>query len=121
MWEIIFYISPTGRCPMKEFLDGLHLIKELPYVRHKIDLLAEHGYKLDRPHAAYLEQGIYELRPNVNKRQIRCLYFFFHRDKIIFSHGFIKKGNTKLGDAVDPKEINRAVENRKEYIRKNEK
>ena len=86
MWEIIFYISPTGRCPMKEFLDGL-----------------------------------YELRPNVNKRQIRCLYFFFHRDKIIFSHGFIKKGNTKLGDAVDPKEINRAVENRKEYIRKNEK
>lgn len=121
MWEILFYETPTGRCPIQEFLDGLNKETELPFVQYKIDLLEEHGYKLKRPHSAPLEQGIYELRTDANKRQIRCLYFFFDKNKIIFTHGFIKKGNAKHGDKVDPKEIERAANARTDYQNRNPK
>lgn len=120
MWEIEYYESSTGRCPVKEFLDDLDEVKELPFVKYKISLLEEHGYLLKRPHATPLDKGIYELRTYANKRQIRILYFFILKEKIIFTHGIIKKGNTKFGNAIDPKEIKRAVNYREDYIRKNE-
>jgi phage-related protein len=104
---------------MQEFLDGLHPSQELPFVKYKIDLLEEHGYRLGRPHAAPLGQNIYELRTYANKRQIRCLYFFHARDRVVLSHGLVKKGNSRFGDKVDPKEINRAAENRSDYTRRN--
>jgi phage-related protein len=120
MWEIVLYEDANGRCPAKEFLDGLHIETERPFVDYKIGLLEEHGYNLKRPHAAPLEKKIYELRVDANKKQFRCLYFFFDKNKIIFSHGFVKKGNTKFGDKVNPKEIKRAVKARTDYESRNE-
>lgn len=86
-----------------------------------MDLLEEHGHKLKRPHAAPLEKKIYELRIDANKKQFRCLYFFFDGNKIVFSHGIIKKGNKKHGDKVDPKEIDRAVNYRADYFERKAK
>lgn len=36
---------------------------------------------------------IYELRVRGQEGHIRILYFFYHKDEIIFTHGFVKKTN----------------------------
>ena len=60
MWEIEFYESASGECPTKEFLESLHKKDELPFVIREIDLLKEFGNQLRRPHADFLEDGIYD-------------------------------------------------------------
>jgi hypothetical protein len=64
-------------------LDDLSEKDELPFVLRKIDLLEEHGYRLKRPHADYLWDDIYELRTKTRGENIRILYFFFLREKIV--------------------------------------
>lgn len=98
MWEVDFYESADGVCPTKEFLDGLHKKDELPYVLRMIDLLREFGHTLRRPHADILEDGIYELRIPVKRKQFRLLYFYFFRDAIIISHGLRKEAKVKTAD-----------------------
>jgi phage-related protein len=116
MWVIEYYEAADGTCPTKEFLNSLHKEKELPYVIDKIDLLAELGYKLQRPHADILEDGIYELRVRLQHRQFRILYFYFFQDKIIFSHG-LKKNDKKVRTA----EIEKAKRHKLDYFSKHER
>ena len=52
-------------------------LQELPYVVREIDLLAEFGYMLRRPHCDLLEDDIYELRIPIKNLQYRILYFYF--------------------------------------------
>lgn len=115
MWEIEFYESPNGECPTQEFLRSLHKKDELPYVMRKIDLLAEFGYQLHRPHADYLKDGIYELRIPVKNKQFRLLYFYFYQDKIIISHGVQKEAKVKASD------IEKAKKNRADYHSRHER
>lgn len=114
MWEIEFYERSNGRCPVKEFLDELSPKTQLPYVLRAIDLLAEYGYRLDRPHASYLRDDIYELRVSTRSGNIRVLYFFFLRQKIVLTHGFLKKTGK-----VRNFEIERAVRYRKDFFERN--
>jgi len=115
MWEIEYYESPNGDCPTQEFLDGLDEKKELPRAMRQIDLLAEHGHMLRRPHADHLEDRIFELRIIVRHMQYRILYFFFYQDKIILSHGLQKE------DKVPQAEINRAKKHRLDYQSRNKR
>jgi phage-related protein len=100
MWEIEFFTLPSGRCPVNDFFDTLDKKKDIPYIMHEIDLLEELGYELRRPHAAPLKDKIYELRPQTETGNYRFFYFFFDKNKIIFTHGFKKKkgpvGNHQL-------------------------
>ena len=68
----------------------------------RIELLAEHGHWLRRPHAENLGDGIWELRAKVQKINYRMLYFFSGQT-IILSHGIVKQQA-----AVPPIEIQRA-------------
>jgi phage-related protein len=103
MWDVEFFETDNGRCPVQEFLDGLSPIKDLPYIEHEIKLLEEHGYKLDMPHCGFLGNDIYELRIKTINGQLRLLYFFFYNKRIVITHGFKKKSIK-----VPPKEIKRA-------------
>ena len=114
MWEIEYYEKPNGRCPVQDFLDDLSVKDELPFVLRKIDLLGEHGYRWKRPHADYLRDDIFELRTKTRSGNIRILYFFFLRDKIVLTHGFKKKAG-KVPDT----EIDKAMEYRKDYYQRN--
>lgn len=108
-WKIEFYKkSSNNRCPVIEFLDELSRCskQDLVFVKKAIQRLSEYGNKLDRPHVAPLRDGIYELRP----KHYRLFYFFFDGDKIVITHGYPKKSN-----AVDPNEIDKAIEYRKDY------
>ena len=115
MWEIEFYESPTKECPTEEFLRSLHKKDELPYVMREIDLLKEFGNKLHRPHADYLENGIYELRIRVQNKQFRLLYFYFFQEKIIISHGIRKEAKVKNS------EIKKAISHKNDYLSRHER
>jgi phage-related protein len=52
-----------------------------------------------------------ELRKRTHQGNVRLLYFFFDGEKIIISHGFKKKSN-----AVPAREIDKAVDFRKDYF-----
>jgi phage-related protein len=116
MWIIEYYETPAGACPTREFLDQLNKKTELPYAEREVDLLAEYGYKLDRPHAAPLRDKIYELRIRPQHKQYRLLYFFFFQEKIIISHGIYKQGKK-----VDPVEIDKAIRNKTDYFARHER
>lgn len=113
MWEVEFFEKDNGRCPVAEFLAGLSPKKDLPYIYNSIKQLEEHGYRLKRPHAAFLKDGIWELRVKTINGNFRFFYFFFEKDKIIITHGIKKKTS-----AVNPQEIEYAKECRAIYITK---
>ena len=73
-------------------------------------MLENHGNLLQRPHADYLEDGIYELRIHVIRKQIRLLYFFFGQSMIVISHGLRKE------DKVPQAEIDKAKRHKAEYL-----
>lgn len=110
MWEVEFYESPDGDCPTKEFLESLNKKSELPYVTHAIDNLREFGNNLRRPQVDFLEDGIYELRIPVRRKQIRLLYFYYFQDSIIISHGLRKEAKVKKAD------IEKAKKHKADYL-----
>ena len=91
MWTIDLFEKDNGRCPTQDFLDELSPSADLPYIRKRFGQLEEHGYKLDRPLAAHLGDGIYELRIKTINGQFRFFYFFFVEQTIIITHGRKKK------------------------------
>jgi len=110
MWKVEFYVKPNGRCPAQEFLDNLSR-DELPFVDRGFGWLAEFGYRIKRPHAAFLRDGIYELRVRTHHGQLRFLYFYFESSIIVVTHGFRKK-TAKVPEA----EIERAIDCREDYL-----
>lgn len=95
---------------MLDWLDSLKPRKAIAKCRVLIGLLKTAGQDLRRPHADILRDEIYELRAHLGRVQYRMLYFFHGRGAAILSHGFIKRGG-----AVDPKEIDKAVERKQRY------
>lgn len=91
MWEIEYFELASGRCPVKDFLLSPDRKADLPFIMKKIELLEDMGYELRRPHAAPLQDKIYELRIETIGGKIRILYFFYDKDKIIFTNAFVKK------------------------------
>jgi phage-related protein len=94
MWAIEFFELDSGRCPTQDFLDKCHPKDELPYISLEMDYLAEFGNKLGMPHSRILENGIYELRIKVVRKQFRFFYFFFGQSIVVLTHGFLKKSQT---------------------------
>lgn len=114
MWEIEYFENSNGRIPTEEFLDGLSKKTELPYVLNALEQLGEHGHDLKRPQVDYLGKKIYELRVKTLNRKIRLLYFFFDGNKIIITHGLIKKTLK-----VPPSEIALAIDYMNIYLQRN--
>lgn len=109
-YELVFYETQSGRAPALEFLRS-----QPKSVRAEggwlLEQLQKHGNSLGRPVAAYLEDGIYELRWQLERNEYRLLFFFSGRQIIVVTHGFSKK--TKR---VPKAEITRAREFRAEWL-----
>jgi len=110
-WKIEYYTTRSDHCPAEEFLDSL-TNEEFARLNSKILLLQELGINLRRPHVGFLRDKIYELRARDRKKQLRILYFFFDGNKIIFSHGIVKKL-----ERVPDAEIARAIMHYEDYIK----
>lgn len=90
MYEIEFYDTDDGRCPVQEFLDSLNP-KLLAKTLRTIDLLEINGPQLREPYSKLLENGIFELRAKQGSDITRVLFFFVIGQKIVLTNGFVKK------------------------------
>lgn len=104
MPTIVFYSEADKSAPILSWLDELPERAQLACLA-RIELLAEFGHRLRRPHADTLGNGIWELRAKVEGVNYRLLYFFHGQQAIVLSHGLIKQQA-----AVPPAEIKRAKE-----------
>lgn len=75
MYEIVFYDTKDGKCPIQEFLDSLEP-KLLAKTLRTIDLLEENGTLLREPYTKPLDGGLFEQRTKQGSNITRVLYFF---------------------------------------------
>ena len=85
-----YYVTDSGRMPARGFVESLDSKAQIKFMFVK-GLLEQFGKQLPRPHAKYLEDGIYEMRFRGGEGHIRVLYFFYHQNRAIFTNGFVKK------------------------------
>lgn len=102
MYDVKFYRSSSGACPMDEFLDSLSP-KMATKALLELKLLSEKGPALREPHSKPIGSGLFELRIRVGSDIGRTFYFFFHGSQIVVTNGFIKKTQK-----APQQEINRA-------------
>lgn len=113
-YRILFYETPNGKIPVKEFLDDLD-----PKMRAKmvqtIAFLQEYGVQARMPYSEHLDDGIFELRAKVGSDISRVLYFFFVGKQIVLTNGFVKKTQK-----TPPRELDLAKKYRKEFLGRKE-
>lgn len=105
-----YYLTESGRSPAREFIDGLDPKAQQKFFFVK-SLLEEFGHRLPEPHAKYIGDAIFELRFKGREGAVRILYFFFHRNQVIFTNGFVKKT-----DKTPRNEKLIAMERRKRFL-----
>ncbi|WP_305151911.1 type II toxin-antitoxin system RelE/ParE family toxin [uncultured Dubosiella sp.] len=113
MYEIIFYETKDGECPVQDFLNSLSP-KLLAKTLRTIDLLETNGPFLREPYSKSLDGTIFELRTKQGSNITRILYFFIVGKKIILTNGFVKKTQK-----TPKKEFERAKKLKADYERRN--
>lgn len=83
---VYYFIDERGNNPVRTFIDALS-IKEQAKIFAYLGELKNQGHNLRRPMADYLGNGIYELRPKIN----RIFYFFFLKENAVLVHAIKKK------------------------------
>jgi hypothetical protein len=105
----VFYYAENGKAPAPDwYLEQPDKVQDRFYFL--FEQLEEKGSSLQRPHAAPLNQKIYELRARLGKVNYRLLYFFDADGDAVVAHGCKKEGE------VDPADITRAAKRREEYL-----
>ena len=109
-WNIIFYISPSGRPVVQDFIDALPRPTHAKVLR-KLDLLELKGMDLGMPHTKPLGDGLVELRVRSGRgtNEVRIFYVFARARRIYLLHGFVKKAQ-----ATPEKEIKIARQRKQE-------
>ena len=110
-----FYKLPDGRKPVKEFLDSLEP-KMRAKATYSLSVLEEYGNQLREPYSKPVGDGLYELRIQFANDITRIFYFFFVDNKIVLTHGFVKKT-----PKTPPEEIKRAKKYKADYERRHKK
>ena len=89
-YEIEFYETEDGKCPVCEFLDSLDPKMKAKVLR-TIDLLEANGPVLRKPYSEAIGDGLFELRTKLGSNITRIFYFFFIGQKAVLTNGFVKK------------------------------
>ncbi|MDD4894628.1 MAG: type II toxin-antitoxin system RelE/ParE family toxin [Candidatus Omnitrophica bacterium] len=92
MYECLYFNTASGESPVEEFINSLDSRTQRKFF-YKKELLEEFGPRLPYPHAKYIGRSIYELRFEGMEGAVRVIYFFYSRDLVVFTNGFIKKSN----------------------------
>ena len=109
-YELIFYETLSGRIPALEFLRSQSKAARAE-AGWLLEQLQKYGGSLGRPVTAFLVDGIFELRWQVERNEYRILFFFSGRQIIVLTHGFSKKTNR-----VPKSEIDRAKQLRADWL-----
>lgn len=119
MYEIEFYETEDGKCPIWDFLEALRFkapTNKDARIQHKqaslyIELLQQNGAHMNAEITKHLDDGIWELRPGNN----RIFYFFCQNDTYVLLHQFRKKSQK-----TPKREIEKAKAERNDYLRRKE-
>ena len=84
-----FYISPTARNPVREWI--LELSSDDRHTVGKDIQKVEFGWPIGRPHCAPLGHGLWEVRSDLDSNRIARVIFCIDGGQMILLHGFIKK------------------------------
>ncbi|MFZ4766307.1 MAG: type II toxin-antitoxin system RelE/ParE family toxin [Roseimicrobium sp.] len=106
--KLIFFQEADGSVPVLDWLRTIPA-KAQDKCRVKLGRLAEMGHELRRPETDLLRDKIYELRASLQGIHYRVLYFYHGTTAAIISHGMVKES------AVPPKEIEKAIERKKQF------
>jgi hypothetical protein len=87
-WEIVYYTTSTGKCPVERFLESRSIRNQARLLAWLV-CLAERGPQYS-PSAHNLGDGIYEYRIRLGGKQTRRLYFFCDGRSLILTHGIVK-------------------------------
>lgn len=99
MWNLVFYTSPAGRQPVKEFMEKDLDDVQRATLRERLRLLQEHGPRMGEEYPRALTQ--------FRGKQYRCLYeirmandqtrvfLFFHQGEAVLVHGVKKAGKAR--------------------------
>ena len=90
MFKAILYEKSNGECPVERFAEELDL-KQKAKLYAVIRRIEEQGNHTRLPLTRYLEDGILEARVQVGNDYIRVLFFFYGKEQIILTNGFMKK------------------------------
>jgi len=94
--EVVFYEDLRGYRPVQEFIDQLTHKTEINQIVAHVRELRAQGYRLQRPMAAPLRGGIYELRPGQNR-----ILYGFREGVAVLLHVVRKKTMTTPSRDID--------------------
>ena len=87
-----FYETAAGRCPVREFLDGLKISDPNDFAAVVAGLAKLRNREYHRePLSKAIGDGLFELR-HVGKLNTRVLWFFMKGRRIVLLHGIRNKG-----------------------------
>jgi phage-related protein len=115
MRSIIFYTTPSGQCPVKEFLltlpdkERLKVAWVLTLVRDFQIVPKEYFKKLQNT------DGIWEVRSSHGSNATRLLGFLHEGKFVVLTNGFSKKSQK-----TPPQEIALAAQRKKDYEKRHE-
>jgi phage-related protein len=107
--QVVFFCEKDGTVPLLTWFERLPW-RAQDKCRVRIERLADLGHELGRPEAAYLENGVHELRAKHSGVNYRMLYFFHGQKAVVLSHGF-----SKQQAKVPVREIRAAIERKKRF------
>lgn len=113
MREIKFLVLNNKKCPVEEFLDSLNS-KMAQKVTWVLSLIEEEAF-IPQKYFKKLTNSddIWECRISFSSDIVRIFAFFDKNNKVILTHGFIKKTQK-----TPREEILRAENYKKEYLKK---
>lgn len=111
-WEIEYYVTSSGNCPIKEFIDSLSPEGKARYI-FITRLIREHGINVREPYVKQItgHRKLFEIRLKDRSGIIRILYFAHTGRKLLLLHGFKKKT-----DKTPKREIDIAEQRMKDYL-----
>jgi len=91
-FSVEFYVSETGKCPVREFLDELKAADPDDFAAVMAGLAKLRNRQYHRPPLSKaIGDDLYELR-HVGKLNTRVLYFFLRGRRIVAVYGIRNKG-----------------------------
>ncbi len=111
-WEIEYYVTNRGNCPVKEFVDSLSPEGKARYI-FITKLMKDYGINVREPYVKQItgHRKLFEIRLKDRSGISRILYFAHTGRKLVLLHGFTKKT-----DKTPKKEIETAEQRMKDYI-----
>ena len=110
--RLFFYQEGDQTVPVQEWLADLRQRNRRAFARcvAVIRRLQCTGHELRRPHAAFLRDGVYELRAREGNVNYRILYFFHGQRTAILAHALIKSARVPDADIQCAMQRKRALE-----------